>query len=79
MMKLGHYGVNGYVGAWIAGFLQNRSQQVVVNREASSFAPVESGDIQGTILGPLLFLLFINDLPAHVTSQVRLFADDCLL
>ncbi len=52
---------------------------MVVDSEASSWAPVESGVPQGTVLGPLLFLLFINDLPAHVTSQVRLFANDCLL
>ena len=76
--RLGHYGVNGKVGAWIAGFLQNMSQQVVVD-EASSWASVESGGPQCTVLGPLLFSLFINDLPAHVTSQVRLFVDDCLL
>ena len=53
--------------------------QVVVDGETSQKVPVESGVPQGTVLGPLLFLCHINDLPNSVTSQVRLFADDCLL
>ena len=53
--------------------------KVVVDGEASSETEVISGVPQGTVLGPLLFLVHINDLPDHVTSNVRLFADDCLL
>ena len=53
--------------------------QVVVEGETSSKASVDSGVPQGAVLGPLLFLCHINDLPLAVTSTVRLFADDCLL
>ena len=53
--------------------------KVVVDGEVSSETEVVSGVPQGTVLGPLLFLVHINDLPDHVTSNVRLFADDCLL
>ena len=56
-----------------------RYMQVVVEGETSSKVPVESGVSQGTVLGPLLFLCHINDLPLSVSSKVRLFADDCLL
>ena len=52
---------------------------VVVKGEHSESAPVESGVPQGTVFGPLMFLCHINDLPDTVKSQVRLFADDCLL
>ena len=52
---------------------------VVVDGVSSNAAPVLSGVPQGTVLGPLLFLCFINDLPDAVSSQVRLFADDCVL
>ena len=53
--------------------------RVVLDGESSEEAHVESGVPQGTVLGPILFLCHINDLPLAVSSQVRLFADDCLL
>ena len=56
-----------------------RTQRVVVDGEASAWVPVESGVPQGTVLGPQLFLTFINNLPKAVSSRVRLFADDCVL
>ena len=53
--------------------------RVVIDGQLSSEASVDSGVRQGTVLGPLLFLCYINDLPSAVRSQVRLFVDDCLL
>ena len=52
---------------------------IVVDGSHSEWVHVDSGDTQGTVLRPLLFLLFINDLPCNITSSVRLFADDCIL
>ena len=77
--KLHHYGVKGNILKWIESFLTNRTQRVLVEGEFSKSVKVLSGVPQGTVLGPLLFLCFINDLPNEVISQVRLFADDCLL
>ena len=77
--KLDHYGIQGPILNWIRAFLTGRTQCVVVDGEKSDFVPVQSGVPQGTVLGPLLFLLHINDLPECVSSSVRLFADDCLL
>jgi len=64
---------------WIRHFLTDRTQQVLLEGTHSSTCAVDSGGPQGTVLGPLLFLAFINDPPESVTSNARLFADDCLL
>ena len=53
--------------------------QVVIEGKASDWVPVTSGVPQGIVLGPLLFLTFINDIPTGITSKLRLFADDCLM
>ncbi|MEW8546483.1 MAG: reverse transcriptase family protein, partial [Candidatus Thiodiazotropha sp.] len=77
--KLHQYGIRSNVLSWICAFLGDRSQQVVVGGEESGSVPVTSGVPQGSVLGPILFLIYINDLPDKVTSQVRLFADDTAL
>lgn len=78
LMKLDRYRVRGCTLKWIGDFLQRR-QQVVVEISFSTSVVVDSGVPQGSVLGPLLFLCYINDLPHSVQSQVRLFADDCLI
>ena len=78
-LKLNLYGIRGPLLKWIECFLTNRSQSVVLNGYSSTSIPVLSGVPQGTVLGPLLFLIYINDLPNQISSQIRLFADDCIL
>ncbi len=77
--KLCYYGVIGPELKWIEGFLSNRGQQVIVSDQSSWTSPVTSGVLQGTVIGPLLFLVNINDLPECITSTACLFANDCLL
>ena len=79
LYKLKQYGIKGSLHKWLAKFLAQRQMRVVIDGQLSSEASVDSGVPQGTVLGPLLFLCHINDLPSAVRSQVRLFADDCLL
>ena len=71
--------VTGNTHSWITSFLTNRNQQVVIDGECSTKVLVTSGVPQGSLLGLTLFLLFKNDLPDHVKSEIRLFADDCLI
>ena len=79
LSKLLAYGINGELLNWFESFLTNRVQRVVCDGEISDPKCVLSGVPQGTVLGPLLFLLYVNDIPDNITSTVRLFADDCLV
>ena len=63
---------------WIDLFLCNRKQRVIVNGAKSQWASVLSGVPQDTVLGPLLFSLYINDIMIGTESEIRLFADDCV-
>ena len=77
--KMDHYDVSGSTLEWIGAFLTDRVQQVKVEGATSYSIQVLSGVPQGTVLGPLLFLVFINDLPDCVESEIRLFAIYCIL
>ena len=80
LIKLQAYGIDGKLLAWLAAWLDSRKQRVVVGNAKSPWLPVVSGTTQGTVLGFLLFLIFINDLPGECApedeSRVMLLADD---
>ena len=77
--KLDYYEIRGSTHKWINPWLSGRTQQVVLEGQASDSVIVLSGVPQGLVLGPILFLIFINDLPDNTRSSVRLFAEDCVL
>ena len=79
LSKLDHYGIRGHLLTWLQSFLNDRSQQVVVDGCFSSPCKVSAGVPQGSVLGPTLFLLYINDISEGIHSQIKLFADDCLV
>jgi len=76
--KLKHYGIQGRTVRWIQAFLSNRTQSVVLEGETSDPVNVASGVPQGSVLGPALFLYYINDIPDGLHSKTRLFADDTI-
>ena len=78
LSKLFGCGIGGKTLKWIDSFLCYRQQRVVVNRAKSDWAPVLSCIPQGTVLGPLLFSLYINDISTDIDSEIRLFADGCV-
>ena len=75
ILKLHQYGIRGDTLSWIKDFLDNRKQTVVINGINSDEIPVSSGVPQGSVLGPILFLAYIYELPEQVKSRERLFAD----
>ena len=79
LVKLKAYGIDGNILKWIENFLTGRSQKVVINGECSDTAEVTSGIPQGSVLGPLLFLVYVNDLPRGLNCTAALFADDTKL
>ena len=80
LYKLKRAGINDQTVGWIKPLLSLQSQSVVVDGENSDFVSVTSGVPQGSVLGPILFLIFINDLPNYTRhSNVRLFADDTVI
>ena len=74
--KLYAYGIRGNLLTWIRNCLTNRKQKVIVQGEESQWADVASGIPQGSVLGPVLFLIYINDLPDVVMKFIKQFADD---
>jgi len=79
LRKLKHYGINGKLHDWLTTWLTKRTQQVVIDGQTSASCRVKSGVPQGTVLGPIMFLVYINDIGQNVTSGIQLFADDCIL
>ena len=77
--KLNHYGIWGDLLTWIKSFVSNRVQQVVVDGQQSNLTVVLSSVPQGTVLAPLLFLCFINDLLNGIMSKIKLYVYDVLL
>ena len=79
IFKLQNIGISGNLLSLLKSFLNNRFQRVVLNGQCSNWSSVLPGVPQGSILGPLLFLIYLNDLPEGLESSAKLFADDTSL
>jgi len=76
LCKLEAYSIRGNLLSWLSNFLLNRFQRVAINGCLSDWTNVQSGVPQGSVLGPLLFMLYVNDIPDLIEGGVRIFADD---
>ena len=79
IFKLKAYGVKGELLSLLKNYLENREQRIVLNGQSSEWRKIMSGIPQGSVLGPLLFLIYINDLPDGINSLCKIFADDTSL
>ena len=79
LTKIANLGVDSRVLVWIREFLLGRTQRVRVGGQLSEEVRVTSGVPQGNVLGPLLFLAYVNDIWRNMESSIRLFADDCVI
>ena len=79
LYKLRNIDINGNILSWLKSFLTGRKQRVRINNELSDWCDVTSGVPQGTIIGPVAFLIYINDISKNVKSNCKLYADDCVL
>ena len=79
LFKLECVGMGGSLLSWFESYLTDRSQRVVINGQSSEFLPVETGVPQGSTLGPLLFLIYMNDIVDNISCDINLFADDTSL
>ena len=78
--KMNHYGIRGIANNLFASFLANRKQNVFLNHTQSNYRYIKCGVPQGSVLGPLLFTIYINDISNSTNSALRLYADDtCLI
>ena len=75
-IKLYAYGIRGKMLDWIEDFLRNRRQRVVMGETESEWGDILSGVPQGSVLGPILFVIYINDLPDGLESTFKMYADD---
>ena len=79
MDKMKQNGISGSLLKLFENYLHDRRQRVVLNGSFSEYSNIESGVPQGSVLGPLLFLIYINDLETNINSNIRFFADDTML
>ena len=79
LKKMQQYGIKGKVLNWVKEFLTDRQQRVTVNGSKSSWINITSGIPHGSVLGPILFLIYINDFPGAVTGLMKLFANNAKL
>jgi len=79
LFKLRQLGISGLLLSWFTNYISDRRQKVSLQGHSSNWAPIKAGVPQGSVLGPLLFLIYINDIVREVKSNIRLFADDSTL
>ena len=79
LYKLQTVGITGHFLQWFTDYLNNRKQRVVLPGVFSHWTDLKAGVPQGSILGPLLFLIYINDIVRNINSSIRVFADDTSL